>query len=180
MITVVTGNAGKAKEVASFFAGITEVDHVSVEMIEPQAEDLAEIARSKAEQAYRALKRPLIVDDTGLFVDALNGFPGAYAAFVQDSIGNAGMLKLMNGVSSRSAYFETVIAYADENGIETFSGRVNGEIITEERGSEGFGYDPIFAVGTKTLAEMTLAEKNLVSHRARALAAFREWYIARQ
>ncbi|HJJ32175.1 MAG TPA: XTP/dITP diphosphatase [Methanocorpusculum sp.] len=179
MITVVTGNAGKAKEVASFFAGITEVDHVSVEMIEPQDADLAEVARSKAKQAFCALKRPLIVDDTGLFVDALNGFPGAYAAFVQDSIGNAGMLKLLAGVSNRSAYFETVIAYADENGIEIFSGRVNGEITGEERGYEGFGYDPIFAVGDKTLAEMTLAEKNLVSHRSRALTAFRDWYISR-
>ncbi|HJK25354.1 MAG TPA: non-canonical purine NTP pyrophosphatase, partial [Methanocorpusculum sp.] len=62
-------------------------------------------------------------------------------------------------------------------GIQVFSGRVDGVITTEERGNEGFGYDPIFAVGRKTLAEMTLAEKNSLSHRARALAAFRDWYV---
>ncbi|HJJ97183.1 MAG TPA: non-canonical purine NTP pyrophosphatase, partial [Methanocorpusculum sp.] len=62
-------------------------------------------------------------------------------------------------------------------GIRVFSGRVDGTITTAERGTEGFGYDPVFAVGAKTLAEMAMAEKNALSHRARALAAFRDWYV---
>ena len=178
MITVVTGNKNKAAEVAAFFHGITEVSHISFDCIEPQSEDIAEIARAKAQQAFAALKIPLIVDDTGLFIEALSGFPGPYAAYVQDSLGNAGVLRLMEGITNRRAYFATSIAYIDETGIRTFEGRVEGEITDVPRGTDGFGYDPIFSVRGCTLAEMDMAEKNTVSHRARALIAFREWYIS--
>lgn len=178
MITVVTGNKNKAAEVAAFFQGITEVSHISFDCIEPQSESIADIARAKAEQAYAALKIPLIVDDTGLFIEALSGFPGPYAAYVQDSLGNAGILRLMEGVANRRAFFATSIAYVDESGVQTFEGRVEGEITDAPRGSDGFGYDPIFSVRGRTLAEMDMYEKNTVSHRARALIAFREWYIS--
>ncbi|MCZ0861226.1 RdgB/HAM1 family non-canonical purine NTP pyrophosphatase [Methanocorpusculum sp. MG] len=177
MITVVTGNKNKAKEVAAFFSGITEVTHIAFDCIEPQADSVEEIARAKAEQAYAALGVPLIVDDTGLFIDALSGFPGPFAAYVQDTIGNAGVLQLMESTEMRNAHFATAVAYADANGIRVFSGRVDGTITFAERGTEGFGYDPIFAVGEKTLAEMSMEEKNHLSHRARALAAFRDWYV---
>ncbi len=178
MITVVTGNKNKAAEVAAFFQGITEVSHISFDCIEPQSDDIAEIARAKAEQAYVTLKIPLIVDDTGLFIEALSGFPGPYAAYVQDSLGNACILRLMEGVINRRAYFATSIAYIDEAGVQTFEGRVEGEITDAPRGTDGFGYDPIFSVQGRTLAEMDMHEKNTVSHRARALFAFREWYIS--
>lgn len=178
MITVVTGNPNKAAEVAAFFAGVAEVSHVSFDCVEPQADTVEEIARAKAEQAYAALGVPLIVDDTGLFIDALGGFPGPYAAYVQDTIGNSGVLRLMEGAALRRAHFVTAVAYADGCGVRVFSGRVDGEITTVGRGAEGFGYDPIFSVGAKTLAEMPMEEKNLLSHRARALAAFRDWYVS--
>lgn len=177
MITVVTSNPNKAAEVAAFFAGITAVTHVAFEAAEPQSDSIAEIARAKAAQAYAALQRPLIIDDTGFFIEELNGFPGAYAAYVQDTIGNSGVLRLMKGVANRRAYFSTVIAYADESGIRTFEGRVGGEITEAPRGEGGFGYDPIFSVGEKTLSEMSMKEKNMISHRARALAKFRAWYL---
>ena len=178
MITVVTGNKNKAAEVAAFFSGITEVAHIAFDCVEPQAEDIAEIARAKAEQAYAALKIPLIVDDTGLFIEELSGFPGPYAAYVQDTLGNNGILRLMEGAAGRRAYFATSIAYIDESGIETFKGRVDGEITGAPRGTDGFGYDPIFSVQGRTLAEMDMNEKNTLSHRARALTAFRDWYIS--
>lgn len=178
MITVVTGNPNKAAEVAAFFAGVAEVSHVAFDCIEPQADTVEEIARAKAEQAYAALGVPLIVDDTGLFIDALGGFPGPYAAYVQDTIGNSGVLRLMEGAALRRAHFATAVAYADGHGVRVFSGRVDGEITTIGRGTEGFGYDPIFSVGAKTLAEMPVEEKNCLSHRARALAAFRDWYVS--
>lgn len=177
MITVVTGNKNKAAEVAAFFAGVTEVTHTDFTCVEPQAETVEEIARAKAEQAYAAIKVPLIVDDTGLFIDALAGFPGPYAAYVQETIGNAGVLRLMEGVRNRSAHFVTAVAYADASGVTVFSGRVDGSITDAERGEEGFGYDPIFASGSLTLAEMSMEEKNSLSHRARALIRFRDWYI---
>ncbi|MEA5037665.1 dITP/XTP pyrophosphatase [bioreactor metagenome] len=178
MITVVTGNKNKAAEVAAFFSGIAEVAHIAFDCVEPQAEDIAEISRAKAEQAYAALKIPLIVDDTGLFIEELSGFPGPYAAYVQDTLGNNGILRLMEGAAGRRAYFATSIAYIDESGIETFEGRVDGEITAAPRGTDGFGYDPIFSVQGRTLAEMDMNEKNTLSHRARALIAFRDWYIS--
>lgn len=180
MITVVTTNKGKAAEIAAFFAGIAEIEAVSLDLTEPQAETLEEISRAKAEQAYAQLHRPLIVDDTGLFIEALNGFPGPFAAYVQKTIGNAGILSLMQNCTNRTAWFSTVIAYADASGVKVFSGRVDGTIAAAPRGSAGFGYDPIFAVGEKTLAEMEIAEKNRVSHRARALEVFKAWYISQR
>jgi len=93
---------------------------------------------------------------------------------VQNTIGNAGILKLMDGVSARGAHFETAIAYADQDGIRVFRGRIDGTIVSE-RGDKGFGYDPIFEWKGRTLAELPVDEKSGISHRARALAALREW-----
>jgi XTP/dITP diphosphohydrolase len=178
-LTVVTSNANKAAEVAAYFGGRVEVSHVALEVPEHRSDDVAEIAQKKAGYAYQELKTPLIVDDTGFFIDALNGFPGPYAAFVQSAIGNAGILKLMEGVPDRSAQFTTAIAYADGSAIQTFCGTIEGRITTAPRGRGGFGYDPIFEVGTTTLAEITLDEKSRISHRARALRAFHDWFVTR-
>lgn len=173
-VAVVTSNANKAREVAAYFAGVLTIEHVVLECPEFRHADVGEIARGKAEFAYRTLSRPLIVDDTGLFIDALGGFPGPYAAYVHDTIGNAGILKLMEGVEERSARFETAIAFAREDGIRVFRGILPGTIVAP-RGEEGFGYDPIFEYEERTLAEIPLAEKSRISHRARALEAFRAW-----
>lgn len=180
MITVVTGNKNKAAEVAAFFEGVEEVTHIPFDTIEPQSDSVSEVAKEKARQAYSALKRPLIVDDTGLFIESLNGFPGVYAAYVQDTIGNEGILKLMSDFSKdkRKAYFMTSIAFADKFGIRTFEGRVDGFVTSKPRGNSGFGYDPVFEVDGKTLSEMDISEKNSVSHRARALMKFRDWYLS--
>lgn len=94
------------------------------------------------------------------------------------TIGNEGVLRLMEGITDRSAYFETVIAYASDEGIRVFSGRIDGKILEAPRGSEGFGYDPIFFVGDRSLAELPLSEKSAVSHRGKALAAFRDWFVS--
>lgn len=174
---MVTSNAGKAAEVAAFFGGLLEVDHIALEIPEPRSSDIAAIATEKARYAFGLLKSPVIVDDTGLFIDALGGFPGTYAAFVLNAIGNAGILKLLEGVSVRSARFTTGIAYADEREIRAFTGTLEGQIATAPRGTGGFGYDPIFETGNKTLAELSIGEKERISHRARALTAFHDWFI---
>jgi XTP/dITP diphosphohydrolase len=175
-ITVVTGNAHKATEVAAFFGGKIEVVHVALDIPELRSDDVTAIAREKARFAYARLKTPLIVDDTSFVIDALNGFPGPYAAYVLKAIGNTGILKLMEGVSNRNARFTTAIAYADKNGIRVFTGTIDGQIIPVPRGTGGFGYDPIFEVCGRTLAELGLEEKSCMSHRALALAAFRDWF----
>jgi len=176
-LTLVTSNAHKAAEVAAFFSGDVEVTHVALDIPEHRSDDVGEIARGKAQYAYEQLKTPLMVDDTGLFIDALKGFPGPYAAFVLNTIGNTGILKLMDGVPGRSARFTTAIAFADDAGVRVFKGTIEGHITHAPQGGGGFGYDPIFAAGEKTLAELSLEEKSRISHRARALTAFHEWFM---
>jgi XTP/dITP diphosphohydrolase len=175
-LAVVTGNPYKAEEMAAFLEGTVEIEHVPLDCPEYRDDEVGPIAREKARFAYDALCRPLIVDDTGFFVHALRGFPGPYAAYVLRTLGNEGILQLLGGTTDRSGYFVTAIAYADADGIRVFEGRLDGEITPAPRGTGGFGYDPIFAVGGRTLAELPLAEKNRFSHRARALSAFRDWY----
>jgi XTP/dITP diphosphohydrolase len=124
------------------------------------------------------------VEDAGLFIDALSGFPGPYAAYVYKTIHNSGILKLMENTADRHAKFQSVIAYCDQETIcepVCFDGEVKGEITTAERkeqGKSGFGFDPIFQpVGSpKTFVEMTIAQKNGYSHRAVAIRKFAEWY----
>ncbi len=177
-ITVVTGNAHKAVEVAAFFGDSIQVVHVALDIPEYRSDDVTEIAHEKARYAYEHLSTPLIVDDTAFCIDALNGFPGPYAAYVLRAIGNTGILKLMDGVTDRNAHFTTAIAYADETGIRVFPGTLHGQIIPVPRGTGGFGYDPIFELGGRTLAEFPLVEKSQTSHRALALAAFRDWFVS--
>jgi XTP/dITP diphosphohydrolase len=174
---MVSSNAHKAKEVAAFFEGNLEVTHVSLDIPEIRSDDVGVIARGKARYAFEQIHLPLIVDDTGFSIDALKGFPGPYAAYVLHSIGNTGILKLMEGKSDRHASFTTAIAYADKKGIKVFTGTISGNITNTPRGSGGFGYDPIFDLNGRTLAELPLEEKSRSSHRARALIAFHDWFI---
>ncbi|MFZ0006445.1 MAG: RdgB/HAM1 family non-canonical purine NTP pyrophosphatase [Methanoregula sp.] len=176
-LTMVTSNIHKAQEVAAFFGQSIRLDHVTLEIPELRSDDIEEIAREKARYAYNHLHRPLIVDDTSFSIDALHGFPGPYAAYVLKTIGNQGILMLMEGTMNRNAHFTTAIAFADEKGIFVFTGMIEGNVISEPRGEEGFGYDPVFEVGGKTLAEIPLEEKSAISHRARALMTFRDWFM---
>ena len=173
-VTFVTSNQHKAEEAAGILSGIAELDHISLECPEIRAESVQEVVRGKALYAYDQIGRPVIADDTGLFIPALNGFPGTCAAYVQKTIGNGGILKLLEGSSDRSGWFETAIAYSDGTRTEVFTGHLDGRIVSP-RGSNGFGYDPIFEVDHMTLAEMSLAEKNRISHRSRGIMAFRDW-----
>ena len=117
------------------------------------------------------------MDDTSFSIDSLRGFPGPYAAYALKTIGNEGILKLMNDVKNRNAHFTTVIAFADENVVRAFEGTIYGRISTIPRGGGGFGYDPIFEIDGRTLAELPLKEKSRISHRALALTAFRDWFM---
>ena len=177
---MVTSNAHKAAEIAAFFGSTAIVEHIRMDIPEYRHPDVGEIARRKAEYAYRVLARPLMVDDTAFCIHALRGFPGPYAAYVLDTNGNQGILNLMDGVSDRSAWFETAIACATGEGINVFRGKIDGRIVSP-RGTGGFGYDPIFEVEDgRTLAELSLPEKSRVSHRARALAEMKRWLESRE
>lgn len=131
----------------------------------------------KAEYIFKTYRLPCIADDTGLEVHALNGEPGVYSARYAGEQRNSNdnidlLLKNLAHESDRTARFRTIITLILEDGAtHYFEGMVEGQIIRERKGNEGFGYDPVFLPTgyDKTLAEMTLAEKNTLSHRARAI-----------
>jgi XTP/dITP diphosphohydrolase len=140
---------------------------------EETGETLSQNAYIKAKAAYDILKTPVLADDSGLFIEALGGAPGVNSArFAETGSRRDKVLELMKGQKNRAAYFETVLCYIDGNA-HGFSGILEGEITEEKRGSNGFGYDSIFKVGKKTLAEMTDEEKNELSHRRLALEKFK-------
>ncbi|MEM2990196.1 MAG: XTP/dITP diphosphatase [Halobacteria archaeon] len=176
----ITSNLGKVEEARKFLSKLNvEIAQLNLKYPEIQSNSLMEIARYGAEYCYSKLKKPLFVEDSGLFIKALNGFPGPYSSYVFKTIGNIGLLRLMQGVEKREAYFKSVVAYHDGENIKIFSGIVRGKISYEAKGSSGFGFDPIFLYGAKTFAELTVEEKNKVSHRSKSLSKLARWLIAK-
>ncbi len=169
----ITSNEGKYKEVREMARKYgVEIEWMRMKYLEPQGSDLEEIARLSALMLAEKIDGKFFIEDSGLFIEALKGFPGPYSSYVFKTIGNEGILRLMEGVENRKAYFKAVVAYYDGNDVHTFTGVVEGEISKEVRGSEGFGYDPIFLYQGRTFAEMKTEEKNKVSHRRRAFEKF--------
>ncbi len=165
----VTRNPHKVREVRAVLApyGI-DVEVSEERKFEVQADSLERVA-------YEAAKRLppdkiYIVEDAGLFIDALKGFPGVYSSYVLDTIGLKGILKLMEGIENRKAKFVSVIACRLGDRVELFKGEVRGRIAEAIRGNQGFGYDPIFVPEgyERTFGEMSMEEKNRLSHRGRA------------
>jgi XTP/dITP diphosphohydrolase len=141
-------------------------------------------ALSKARFVFNASGMDVFADDTGLEIDALNGLPGVHSARFagenKDSSANiAKVLSMLGNTENRKARFRTVIALILEKKEYLFEGIVTGSIIREKKGTGGFGYDPIFVPDGKicTFAEMDLAEKNTVSHRARAFQKLKDFLI---
>lgn len=144
---------------------------------EIQANDTSLIAERAAEIAYRKHRKPIIVEDTGLFIPSLKGFPGCFASYSFNTIGIEGLLKLLDG-KERYAFFTTSVCYIDSSKKRVFKGVLEGRIAVKSAGSGGFGFDPIFVPRyyNRTLAELSLEEKSSISHRARALRMFARWY----
>jgi XTP/dITP diphosphohydrolase len=178
-----TNNFNKFNEARSILTefGIA-AGMLRVKVLEIQSDSLEEIAKTSVKDAFNRCHLPVIVEDAGLFVDALKGFPGPYAAYVYKTISNPGLLKLMENVKDRKAIFRSVIAYYDgQSAPVCFEGEAAGRIAHDEiwgKLKTGFGFDPIFqpAGSTKTFAEMAIEEKNGFSHRANAVRKFAHWY----
>jgi len=180
-IIFVTGNLNKAKEVALILENFgINVEHVNLRLTEIQSDSLEEIAKASALEAAHRVVKPVIVEDSGLFIKSLNGFPGPFSSYVQKTIGNKGILKLMREIDDREASFKSVVGYCDGKGNAlSFTGKVRGKISYKERGKV-WAFDPIFIPdqeGDKTYAEMGTVEKNRISHRRRALESFARWYL---
>lgn len=176
-----TGNLHKAAEMERMLAPAgCRVLPVELD-VEETGKSFAENALLKARAVYALTGCPVIADDSGLCIDALNGAPGIYSARyggegATSHDKNLKVLKEMEGVENRAARFVCAIAYLDKKGDEhLFVGECRGEIGFEERGEKGFGYDPIFMLGKRSIAELTAEEKDAVSHRGaavRKLAAY--------
>ena len=183
VIPIATENVHKVAEINGVLSECGyRVEPISVPKIEVQSHSLERIALVAVSTAYSIYGKPVIVEDAGLFVEALKGFPGPYSSYVFKTIGVKGVLRLLEGLPNRRAYFSSVIALAYRRGVVLFSGRVDGYIALEPRGSGGFGFDPIFVPegSTKTFAEMSLEEKNRFSHRARAARKLCEWLVSEE
>ncbi|MEF8771827.1 RdgB/HAM1 family non-canonical purine NTP pyrophosphatase [Halodesulfurarchaeum sp.] len=175
MLRFVTTNAEKAAE-ANDHLGDTTVEQVEYDYDEVQADDVADIAVRGAKEAFGAIDGtdPVIVDDTGFYIHGLDGFPGPYAAYVDEKLGIERVWEVAADLEDKGAAFNCAVAYADEGTVEVFEGSVEGRLVPP-RGDGGFGYDPIFEYDGQTFAELSMAAKNETSHRARALSKLASW-----
>jgi len=177
-IIFVTTNKGKLEEAVEMGAhyGIEFIPN-DYDAVEIRSSDPEGIAVESAKDAYEKIKKPLIVEDSGLFINTLKGFPGTYSAFVFDTIGVNGVLKVMENKVNRKATMRSAVAYTDGEEVKSFLGEVKGVIPKDSKGTSGFGYDPIFVPEGKdrTFGE-DLDYKAQVSHRAQSIRKFCEWY----
>ncbi|HAN77587.1 MAG TPA: non-canonical purine NTP pyrophosphatase, RdgB/HAM1 family [Bacteroidales bacterium] len=180
-ILFATQNAHKIIEIQAATQGLVTLkslnDYNFTDEIPETKPTIEENALEKAWYIYNKLGVNCFADDTGLEIEALEGEPGVFSARYagEEKSSEANMKKVlqkMNGIRNRAARFKTVIALILNGKEYLFTGIVDGIIIQEPRGTEGFGYDPIFIPekNTKTYAELSLAEKNTLSHRAKATA----------
>ena len=165
----------EAKQILDLF-GIS-IQFFKLNLEEIQSNSIKEIAIKKSQDAFSKCKKPLIIEDDGLHIDSLDGFPGPYSSYVHKTIGNKGILDLLK--KNRSAKFVSSITYCNKNTFESFEGKLHGSISKSEKG-DGWGFDPIFIPKNtkKTFAELT--DKNNISHRYKALKKFSNWYLHKQ
>lgn len=179
-IAFITTNKHKYEEVKDILQDIPiELEHLDMEYEENHDDGIEAIARTASEKLAQELNRPIVLEDTGLFFEAYNGFPGALPKFIYQSIGFKGIFKLLEG-ESRNAYFKTVVGYCEPNKKpQLFEGIMKGKI-TEKVHNENkdtMPYDKIFIPDGKqaTISDMTIEEKNTFSQRAKAFKEFKEY-----
>ncbi len=175
-IYFITHNSSKfeeASELANNFS--LTMNWKNIEYEEPQGDTLEIIAEKSCikilEKDLTLANLVFFLEDAGLFIDSLNRFPGPYSSYVYKTIGNDGILKLMENKENRTAFFKSVIAFYANNEIKLYKGITKGKITDSKQGHDGFGFDPIFKPSEcdETFAEMTLTTKNLYSHRQKSL-----------
>jgi XTP/dITP diphosphohydrolase len=175
-----TSNENKFKEASALLPKLVpglELRHFPFKHREIRSDEIREVAEEAALAAYAEVGKPVFVEDAGLFIHVLGGFPGPYSAWVQGKIGNIGILRLLEGVPDRFAEFRAVIAFTkDGREVKTFKGVCAGTIARRPEGESGFGYDPIFvpAGHSQTFAQK-IQLKNKLSHRYQSLLEFSKY-----
>lgn len=184
-ILFVTGNRHKVEEANRALSPFgLRARMADCEKIEIQSDSLERIAEYAASVAAERVGSPVIVEDSGLFIDSLMGFPGPFSSFVFKTLGCDGVLRLMSGVLHRTASFRCAVSYCQpKTAAKTFEGWAEGSISSCPKGSQGFGFDPIFIPargGGRTFAELSIEEKGALSHRGAAFRSFGEWFSGRE
>ena len=176
-IYFITGNNSKFNEIEKLFQKEDisyELKQNTIKTTEVQASSVKEVAIFKLNSVRGKMNNSYFIEDAGFFVDKpLNGFPGVYSKYVLNTIGNKGILNLIKDHNDTKAHFKAVIALYFQPLNETliFEGVVEGKIAKNIRGRGGFGFDPIFIpkeFPNRTFAELSIEEKNLISHRGKA------------
>lgn len=157
MINLITSNKNKARVFKSFLEPEIKVKQLKLEYPELRSDDPEEIVKLAAKQLSVILKKPVVVEDSGFFIKALNGFPGTCTKYVYERIGNKGFLKIMKNVKDRTCYYKSAVAYCKPNKKPAgFLGIEEGKVATKEKGKYGWAVDPIFIPkgSRKTYGEM--------------------------
>ncbi len=173
----VTCNKGKVKEFKQILEPKIQVHQLPIDYPELRSDSPEEIARLAAKQLADKLKKPIVVEDSGLFIKALNGFPGTSSAYIHKRIGLKGLLKLMEGIKNRQAMYMSAVAYCEPKKQPiNFLGTEKGKIAKKPRGTNGFGHDPIFIPenSKKTYGEMK-DYKEIKKFRRRAVLKLMEY-----
>ena len=154
-----------------------EINMFKITLEEIQSNSMNEIAKRKALDAFRKIKKPVIIEDDGLFIESLDGFPGPYSSYVYDTIGNKGIMRLLENIETRNAKFVAIIAYCDgENDVNLFESSIPGKIsLSIEEG--GWGYDPIFIPDGESKTYANVSDKDKFSHRSASLKKFSDWFM---
>jgi XTP/dITP diphosphohydrolase len=173
-INFVTTNKNKLSE-ASKILGI-QVNSINLDLLETQSLSVIDVVSSKVKDAYDKAGTPVIVEDTGLVINCLNGLPGALIKWFMDSVGNEGIIKIISAYEDKLAKAITVVAYYDGIEIQIFTGEINGKISSIVLGEKGFGWDKIFIPNGSnlTFAQMTPKEKLKFSMRTIAFLKMKE------
>lgn len=173
-LVLVTSNVDKWAEAQRILG--RPLERVSLELPELQAATTAEVAREKARVAFERLQRPVVVEDAGLELTALGGFPGPFIKFWEQLGGLASICRALDTQADRSATAVCALGIADASGVRVVQGRLAGEISSAPRGAGGFGWDAIFLPGGgggRTFGELRPDEKDAISHRRLAWDALR-------
>jgi XTP/dITP diphosphohydrolase len=181
-INFASGNPDKIAEVTRILEKYAiKVNAMDSKVREIQADNLEEIAADSARTTANFLARGVAVEDAGLFITCLRGFPGPYSSYVYNTIGCQGILRLMAEKTNRSAIFRSVVSYCDPNSEPlVFTGDVKGRIALAERSGRKFGYDPVFVpeeLDGRAFSELTIGEKNSISHRSQSFNKFAMWFL---
>ncbi|KAI5806679.1 inosine triphosphate pyrophosphatase-like protein [Peziza echinospora] len=176
----ITGNANKLAEVQAILAGKVELISRELDLPELQG-SIDEVSSDKCRRAVEIVQGPVLVEDTALGFDALNGLPGPYIKWFMKELGHEGLNKILAAYENKGAEAICTFAFCEGPGheVQIFQGRTHGKIVPA-RGPGKFGWDAIFEYEGQTYAEMEKSAKNAISHRGKALKKLADWIAKKQ